>query len=62
VAIAGATAPTYVIPSVTATDAGIYTVAVSNAAGTATSDNATLILVIIPSAVVTAIASTSATH
>jgi beta-galactosidase len=62
VAIPGATAPTYVIPSVVATDAGVYTVAVSNPAGTATSDNATLVLIIIPSAVVTAIATTSANH
>ena len=40
--ITNATASSYVINSVLITDTGIYTVLVSNSAGSATSDNATL--------------------
>lgn len=42
VALAGATAASYVIASATAADAGSYSCAVSNSAGSTTSDNAVL--------------------
>ena len=44
VAISGATAPTLVILSASSDDAGVYTVEVSNSAGSTTSDSATLFL------------------
>jgi hypothetical protein len=40
--IAGATGPTYTIPSTAVTDAGVYSVIVSNSLGAVTSANATL--------------------
>jgi pectate lyase/pectin methylesterase-like acyl-CoA thioesterase len=50
-AIPGATSATYVIASATADDAGSYTVTVTNSAGVATSDPATLTVIIPPSIV-----------
>lgn len=51
--IAGATAPTLELFPITPASAGVYTVDVSNAAGTAHSDNATLIVIVIASNVQT---------
>ena len=55
VAIPGATAPTYVIQAAKLTDAGVYTVVVSNAAGSTTSDNATISFLVAPSGAVTGV-------
>jgi hypothetical protein len=53
-AIPGATASTYVISKFAVTDVGVYTVVVSNSAGSATSDTATLTqLIVAPSNVKT---------
>ncbi len=51
-AVVGATSSTYQIASVQSTDAGTYTVVVSNSAGSATSDNARL-TVACPPAIIT---------
>lgn len=51
VAIPGATNATYTVASVSANDAGSYTVSVTNAAGGATSDPATLTVITTPSIV-----------
>jgi len=45
--IAGATAPTFVIPAFAAADAGDYQVVVTNSAGSSTSDHAVLSQVIV---------------
>jgi hypothetical protein len=44
----------YVITTVAATDAGVYTCVVTNAAGSTTSDGATLVVVVTPGNAVTA--------
>ena len=46
--IQGATSQLFLIPSVVAADAGVYTVVVSNPAGSCTSDNATLSVLVKP--------------
>lgn len=52
--IAGATAATYVIPAISTGDVGTYTVAVTNPAGSTTSDDGIFTLTVAPgSAVVT---------
>lgn len=48
VAIVGATAATYNIPSVAASDVGTYTVVVTNKAGSTTSDNGVFTLTVTP--------------
>ena len=53
--ISGAMAPTYVILSAVASDAGVYTVIVSNPAGSSTSDTATLSFILAPSGVITGV-------
>jgi len=47
-AITGANSSLYTIAAAAVADAGVYTVTVSNAAGSATSDNATLTVNILP--------------
>jgi hypothetical protein len=47
-AISGATSGAYTLAAATLTDAGAYTVTVANAAGTTTSDTATLTVAILP--------------
>jgi len=54
--IAGATAPTFVIPAFAAADSGDYQVVVTNSAGSTTSDHAVLTQVVVaPGNVVTGI-------
>ena len=50
--IAGATAATYVIPAVAATDTGTYTVVITNLAGSASSDKAVFTVAVLPSGVI----------
>lgn len=45
--ILGATAQTLVLYPITPANGGVYTVTVSNAAGSTTSDNATLVVIVI---------------
>ena len=44
----------YYIPTISATDAGVYTCVVTNSAGSTTSDTATLTVVVAPSGAITA--------
>ena len=47
--IPGATASTYVIPSVAATDTGVYVCVISNVAGSAPTDNGNFTVAALPS-------------
>ncbi len=49
--IAGATGQTYTIAKVAESDAGVYTVTVSNSAGSTLSDEAPIVLIVPPSGV-----------